>query len=162
MATKEVVRVPLRGQLDAFDDPEGFFGGIRCEDDSLTQQSQAKDADINEIWKKFEATGMLPMGRREPVYGDFRTPATDFRSALELVDQARESFQRLPAAVRARFDHDPENLLAFLEDPANQEEAARLGLRPPVEGVAPPVPPKAGDPKGEAPKAPVPEPAKPA
>ena len=34
----------------------------------------------------------------------------------------------LPAKIRARFDHDPNALLQFLNDPINRDEAIEIGL----------------------------------
>ena len=59
----------------------------------------------------------------------------DFQASLEIVRQAQEAFATLPSGTRARFENDPQNFLAFLSDPANQDEAIKLGFatdrRPP-------------------------------
>ncbi len=34
----------------------------------------------------------------------------------------------LPAKIRARFDHDPNALLQFLQDETNRNEAIEIGL----------------------------------
>ena len=65
--------------------------------------------------------------------GDF-TGITDFQSAMEAVVRAQGAFNDLPANVRARFRNDPAEMLAFLEDGKNREEAVKLGLvSPPPE-----------------------------
>lgn len=98
-----------------------------CRDVSLTQQSEMESADINVIMRRFGVTGQLPQGVRMPTYGDF-TGIGDFRSAVEAMDAAQESFMQMPAGVRDRFKNDPEAFVAFCSDPANIGEAAKLGL----------------------------------
>lgn len=65
-------------------------------------------------------------------HGDF-TEVTDFRGAQDLIVRAREAFDALPAAVRARFDHDAAKFVDFTSDDKNFDEAEALGLvRPEV------------------------------
>lgn len=96
-------------------------------EEGLAQQQFAEEVDINTIVKRFGLTGQLPENLRMPVSGDF-TNITDFQSAMNLVVQAKEEFERVPAEVRARFANDPGELMAFLEDEKNREEAVKLGL----------------------------------
>ena len=94
---------------------------------SLTQQEFTEECDVNNIVKKYQQTGVLPRGYHgEPRYG--YAPALDFREALELVMSTEEHFMSLPSEVRQRFENDPGELLAFLDDPENLEEARQLGL----------------------------------
>ena len=95
--------------------------------ESLTQQEFSAECDVNNIMKNYRTSGMLPRGNpAEPRYG--YAPALDFREALEMVMQQEEQFMELPSEIRQRFDNDPHELLAFLEDPSNLEEARQLGL----------------------------------
>jgi hypothetical protein len=44
----------------------------------------------------------------------------------------------LPAKIRARFDHDPNALLQFLQNDQNRDEAIQIGLidgKPVVESI---------------------------
>lgn len=100
---------------------------LRCTDISKTVQSQKEQADINNIVKAFGVTGKLPMNIRVPQYGDF-TGAYDYQTALNAVMAAEKSFMQLPAKVRDRFKNDPQQLLQFVSDPKNREEAIELGL----------------------------------
>lgn len=105
--------------------------------EGVTQQQFAEEVDINTIVKRFGLTGELPDGVGMPVSGDF-TGVSDFRSAMELVRSAQESFMLLPANVRDRFANDPARVIAFLDDEANREEAIRLGIvAKPVEEIPP-------------------------
>lgn len=98
---------------------------------SLTVQSQAEDADINVLMERYGVTGKMPENPRVPVYGDF-TGVKDYQSALESVIQADAAFGELPAAVRAKFDNDPQKLLEFVNNDANIEAARTMGLLKPL------------------------------
>lgn len=95
--------------------------------DSLTVQSHAEEADINLIAHRFGLTGKLPENPRIPTFGDF-SEVFDFRSAQHALMQAQQDFMQLPAAIRARFDNDPQKLLEFHDDPANRQELVRMGI----------------------------------
>lgn len=104
--------------------------GLKFTDKSRTKQEFAADADINTILKHYERDGLaLPSGDRQPLFGDFSAPELqDYRQALDIVSGAGELMERLPARVRARFGNDVANLLQFVADPKNREEAHELGL----------------------------------
>lgn len=101
--------------------------GLRCEDESLTAQEYAEDADINVIAQRFGLFGELPTGVRAPVYGDF-SGVDDYQSALNAIMAAQEAFMELPGDVRARFENDPARFVDFCSDERNREEASKLGL----------------------------------
>lgn len=140
----------MRSQLDNFDDNNQY--GLFCADVSLTQQSQLQDTDINVIMERALRTGVVPVSRQAPSYGDFRG-ITDFRTAMEVVSAAEETFMGLPAAFRARMENDAQRFLAFCEDPGNLPEMAQLGLVPPVEVQEPAKPAVDGAVAPGAPKA---------
>lgn len=101
--------------------------GLSCQDPSLTQQQFAEEADINTIVNRFLKTGVLPTPNTFPQYVDFEG-VFDYQSAMNLVRAADESFMRMDAKVRARFNNSPQDFLEFFADPANNDEAIRLGL----------------------------------
>lgn len=111
--------------------------GLACADPTRTQQHFKKETDINTIVERFGVTGELPLKEKMPQNGDFSEAVTDYQTALNMVIQAKAAFGELPAKTRARFHNNPQELLAFLEDPENKEEARKLGLVKP-EPVAPP------------------------
>jgi len=117
----------------------GDESGLKCEDASLARQSEAEEADINTIVRRFGLTGQLPQNVRVPSYGDF-SDVFDFQSAMNVVTEAREAFLEMPADVRARFHNDPAEFVAFVGDDRNRDEAIKLGVVVPVE------PPKAPEP----------------
>lgn len=124
---------------------------------SLTKQSFKDECDVN---KRLERYGITPVGPHPgvpPSFGDY-SGVGDFLAAQCKILDAQAHFAALPSAVRDRFNNNPAELLAFVGDSKNQDEAVRLGLAvapapeaPPmkVEVVTPAVPP-----------APVPPPAK--
>ena len=94
---------------------------------SRTKQSFRDECDINNILRKFNVTGQLPIGSVQPQYGDF-SGVTDYQSALNAVMAAQDSFLALPAKVRAKFDNDPALFVEFASDEANKDEMKALGL----------------------------------
>lgn len=117
----------------AYDDfmPESNATGLECTDKSLAVQSSAAECDINTIVKRFGLTGQLPVDVAMPKYEDFEA-VWDFKSAMDMVAEAKNAFMRFPAVVRDRFRNDPNELIAFAADPGNLEEARKLGLAMPA------------------------------
>lgn len=127
---KPVTAIQWRHQNDrAADAEERERTTIYCNDESLTQQQFAKDADLNEIVRRFGITdGAIPPQAIDPAYfGDF-SDVPDFRTALETTRAAIDNFNNLPAELRKRFGNDPVELHNFVHDEANEEEAIKLGL----------------------------------
>lgn len=100
---------------------------IRCTDPSLAQQHQKEEADINTIVKRFGLTGQLPQNVRVPLEDDFFDAMT-FHEAQNALVAAQESFMKMPAAVRARFDNDPGAFVEFCSDRDNLDEMRSMGL----------------------------------
>lgn len=116
---------------------------------SMTQQNFAAECDINNIMKRFEATGLLPddsLGA--PQFADVAS-AGDYHAAQNLIVAANEAFMDLPPKVRKRFSNDPVQFLSFIDslnsgDEALLNEAISLGLLKPLDkasGAAPAGPP---------------------
>lgn len=129
--------------------------GLRCDDESLTKQSFKDECDINTIVRQFGLTGQLPDNIRVPEYRDYDV-VLDYHTAMNAVRDAQEGFMMLPGELRARFHNDPQNLLAFCADPANYDEAVKLGIavkRPDSAAVGAPVSDKQGIQVPPAPKA---------
>ena len=93
----------------------------------MAKQSFRDECDINNILRKFNVTGKLPIGSVQPTYGDF-SGVTDYQSALNAVMEAQDSFLALPAKIRSRFDNDPALFVEFASDEANKDEMKALGL----------------------------------
>lgn len=101
--------------------------GLLCLDASKTVQDQRDEVDINTIVRRFGLTGKLPDDVRTPQYGDFTNIGT-FHEACNVVAEANEMFEELPAELRARFDNDPEKYVEFCIDERNLPEMVKLGL----------------------------------
>jgi len=130
--------------ISAYDnhDAHSTKTGLECLDSSLTQQQFKEEADINTIVDRFMKTGHLPDPVSMPQYVDYEG-IFDFQSAMNVVRAADENFMRMDAKVRSRFHNSPQEFLEFFADPANGEEAVRLGLAvakpkesPPVEAAS--------------------------
>lgn len=110
---------------------------------SLTQQHMKDECDINRILKKYQKDGILRhVARFGGRYEDL-PDNIDYQESLNAVMAAEQAFLSLPSSVRGRFENDPGRFLAFVGDPANENEMIELGLatrRPPAEqsgGAAP-------------------------
>lgn len=110
---------------------------LACLDESRTIQSQAVEADINTIVKRFNITGEVPVTSRVPfpIEVDFDQPL-DYRTLLDAQIRAAASFNSLPAQVRDTFGHDPLAFVDFATVPENLPKLREWGLAPP----APPEP----------------------
>ena len=114
----------LRGKYDL--EARSRASGLTCSDPSKAVQSQKDDADINVIVKRFGVTGQLPAAVLLPEYGDF-TGIDNYRDAIEAVRTAEEEFLKIPSEVRAKFNHDPQAWLEYVNNPANQQWLAENG-----------------------------------
>lgn len=94
---------------------------------TLTQQQFKEQCDINNIIKNYTQTGELPLSKKVGQFLDVSN-VQDYHSALTTVFEAQKAFDNLPSNIRSRFENDPNQLIAFIEDDANHEEALSLGL----------------------------------
>lgn len=121
-------------------DPFTDFSG----DKGLTVQADRDEADINKIVARFQKSGQLPPSLKgEPFYGDV-SEIGDYQECLMRVQEANGLFMSYPAEVRERFNNDPAELVDFLANGDNYEEALKLGLvverpKPVVPPVVPPI-----------------------
>lgn len=95
-----------------------------------TKQEFKDDCDINVLLKRYQETGSLEhVNQRQALFAD--VSAMDYQEAMNIIADARSAFLDLPAKVRDRFNNDPHEFLAFVEDPENAAEAGELGLLSP-------------------------------
>lgn len=106
--------------------------GLLCLDPSKALQSQAEESDINNIVRRFGITGVLPTVAVPPTYDDF-SGVSDYHTALNLIRASAESFAKVPAEVRARFENDAGKFVDFCSDPANIDDMRKMGLAVPKE-----------------------------
>ncbi|WNK13577.1 MAG: internal scaffolding protein [Microvirus sp.] len=101
--------------------------GLSCPEPTLTQQNTAEQTDINYIVAQFTQTGYLPNAAKLPTYGDFSS-VSDFREALELINQAEDAFNSLPAAARAHFGNSPGDFLDYMQNSPELSLLTSLGI----------------------------------
>lgn len=111
--------------------------GIIAKTHTKVQQHMKEETDINNIVNKY-ANGIMPANAGQPIYMDLYN-APDFHKAQNLVAEVNQNFQKLPSALRYRFQNSPEQLIKFVENKANLEEAIKLGLVPKPESKPTPV-----------------------
>lgn len=104
---------------------------------SLTDPQFKEQCDVNNILK-YHTRSRTPLPMLQGKYMDL-TNAPDYMTALITIHNAEEAFMDLPAEARYRFQNDPSQLIHFLKDPKNSDEAIRLGLinKPPPTPQAP-------------------------
>lgn len=96
-------------------------------DENQAKQSFKDECDINKIMARFQKTGILDhYTKHAPQYMDI--PAIDYHEALNIIATAESMFEELPSEARKKFDNDPEKFLEFVQNPANAEQLADLGL----------------------------------
>lgn len=117
------VRDEYQGMRDSLQHP-----GTDCsKDPGLTDQSQAAETDVNFIIKRATQSGILPGQDIERIFADV-SESMDYQQARNLVINAENQFNALNAEVRKKFDNDPGQFLAFVEDPQNASELVKMGL----------------------------------
>lgn len=102
--------------------------GITFDEPSMAQQHFKDECDVNNILRKYASTGLIThVANGTPSYGDFSS-VLEFQQAQNILIEAQDAFDALPASLRKRFDNDPAVMLEFIENPDNREEAEKLGL----------------------------------
>lgn len=118
---KEELMTRLTG-CDCANPPDG------SEPVDLAVQSDAIEADINTLVRRFGLSVDVPLPAETLAhYGDY-SGLVDYHSAKQMLIDAQDAFEDLPAHLRGRFNNDPGQLLDFLHDPNNRSEAVKLGL----------------------------------
>lgn len=95
----------------------------------MADQSFANECDQNLIMRRHLAGQNVDhLFKRQGVYRDL-TLIPDLQEAMAQVTHAQQAFMELSADLRKRFANDPVQLVEFLNDPANDNEAVKLGLK---------------------------------
>lgn len=133
MIRKPFLRTPYNYDADEV----SVETGLECLDESLAQQHQRDEADINVIVKRFGVTGHLPVVERLPLTEDF-DEVFDYRSALDQLNAAKAAFMQLDGEMRYRFHNNPAEFVEFCSNPDNLPELRKMGLA--REEAPPPAP----------------------
>lgn len=95
----------------------------------MTKQEFKLECDINTIINNYMRTGDEALLRKvRPYYGDVSKLPKNFHESLVQIQQAQEAFDTLPAKIRSKFNNDPGELLGFIMDPKNKDQAIELGI----------------------------------
>lgn len=104
----------------------------------LCKQEFREEVDINVIVARCLKSGMMPdMRAVQPVFADVSDIGC-YADVLRRVSAAEEAFLSLPAHLRSRFHNRASELVEFVQDDRNRDEAVKLGLV----AALPPDPPK--------------------
>ena len=104
---------------------------------SMTQQHFKEECDINAIMRRFERQGVVDhLAKFQGSYGDFTQAPQSYEEAMSQITKATEMFMSLPAAIRARFGHDPGAFVDFVSNRENIDELRKLGLARPERTIA--------------------------
>ncbi|AXQ65858.1 MAG: internal scaffolding protein [Microviridae sp.] len=97
--------------------------------ESLTQQHFAHEADVRNIIKQYDKTGLIANVQKGVAqYGDY-SEVNEYREALDLVNEANGMFAELPAELREMFQNNPGTFLEFATNPENNQKMIELGLK---------------------------------
>lgn len=92
---------------------------------TLVDPQYKDECTVEGIIKRY---GVLPEPKVIPVGSDV-SEFGDFSECMNRVNEALAKFDSMPSEIRARFGNDPKAFYAFVLDPANTDEAIKLGLR---------------------------------
>ena len=102
--------------------------GFETTGDSLTQQSHAAAADVRNIIKQYDRTGLIAnVNKGIAQYGDY-SEVNEYAEALNMVREANESFAEIPSHIREQFSNNAGLFFEFATDPKNKEEMIKMGL----------------------------------
>ena len=103
--------------------------GFQTTGDSLTQQSHAAAADVRNIIKQYDRTGLIAnVNKGIAQYGDY-SEINEYAEALNMVREANESFATIPSHIREQFNNNPGLFFEFATNPKNSEEMIKMGLK---------------------------------
>lgn len=126
--TKPFIRSPYNYDSAAVSDETA----LHCTDVSKTSQHHAHEADINNIVESFiRSPEELLAGMRlapQPTEIDITFAPKSYHEALNAINTAQTSFNKLHPKIRSRFNNNPGEMLEFLSDNSNYAEAVALGL----------------------------------
>jgi phage internal scaffolding protein len=96
--------------------------------ESLTQQHHVENVKVQNIIKQYDKTGILTHVQEGVAhYGDY-SKINEYKTYLDFVNTANESFMGLPSGIRERFNNDPGEFFEFATNPKNKETMQELGL----------------------------------
>lgn len=95
--------------------------------EGLTEQSHAKECDMNYILREYTRTGFIKHAKEnQGRYDDISVQ--DFQTAMFQVTEANNMFNELPGHIRKEFENDTSKFLEFVQNPQNKEKMEQLGI----------------------------------
>jgi len=96
---------------------------------SRTKQSFKDECDINQIVPKIQSGEIINhVNAHAGQYADLTSYGNSYHENLNAILSAQNAFMALPSDVRKRFHNDPGELLDFVNDDSNYNEALKLGI----------------------------------
>lgn len=110
--------------------------GFSSSKPTMTQQNFKRECDINVIMQRYlegDAPLVDPLKVRssEPLFGDF-SDIPDLQTAQNKLIEANDMFMQLNSNIRLRFNNDPLEFVAFVQNPDNEDELRELGILPKI------------------------------
>lgn len=99
-----------------------------------TEQSHAKQTDMNLILKDYVRTGVLKHARENVGRYDDVT-ALDYEEAQKLVANQKSMFENFPAAIRNEFNNEVSQFLSYVQNPNNFDEVVKRGFVNGLDGL---------------------------
>lgn len=98
-----------------------------CTGKRITEQQHKGACNINQIVARARKSGYMPGTKMGGMFGDF-TNVSDYLESRNKIMAAEKTFMSLPPDLRLRFKNSPAEIIRFLEDEKNYDEAEKLGL----------------------------------
>ena len=96
--------------------------------ESLTQQSHAAEADVRNIIKMYDRTGLIKNVQKGIAqYGDY-SEVNEYAEAHRKVAEANEAFSLIPSEIREQFSNNAGLFFEFATNPQNKEKMIEMGL----------------------------------
>lgn len=95
---------------------------------SLTEQSGAKETDINVIVKRFIDTAQAPGSTQPPIYGDFSEIPTSLREVIERGRSIQQLMRQLPPQLKGM---SKEEILALTPEQLTEKLTPKPPENPP-------------------------------
>lgn len=101
---------------------------IDCSKPKMTDQSDAKAADINHIMKVYQKTGVLPHVKAKVARFVDNTNIPSLEEAHNIILEAKDAFMELPSNIRKMMDNDATKLVDFVNNPENHAILQEYGI----------------------------------
>lgn len=97
---------------------------------SRTKQAFRDSVDVNKVVARHQIglRHLAQIPNTTGVYADMSS-IPDYQNALHIQQDAQNKFLALPSKIRAKFQNNPAQLISYLQDTKNDEEAIQLGLK---------------------------------